>query len=848
MKTYELFCAVDKNISGLISQIKKSILHLKQNPNQPLSFYVPAIPQKSGTRLIILFTDIKSLDSKLKRAVNFLESDGSVRFLPTEKIFITDHNLKPGKTIFLFPGFGSEFPEMLTGLSSRFKTVSKWINIFEELYQNDKENYSISKEKWLSSIIKKKNYGISARGPLGSIASLAFNDILCSLNIECHAMIGHSNGENAALISSGKLKYNSKEDLIKILQLLIEFPELKNKHGVYLAVSNLSKRDIDKLLSQYPNKVYMAMNNCPGQQVLYTKLDVRESVIDFIKKRYGLVFDLITDHPYHTDDFKDSLGYLESIYNQFQINNGNIPVYSCVTSQIFPDDEEEIKNLAIRQWLEPVDFEKTIKRAYDQGARTFIEIGPNNRLSGFVLDSLKRKNILMLNCSKENTSALNMIIEMCAKLWVNNHRVDLSYFINNGESTLDENNIVFDSKFKKNNEKIFEGHQELMQQFLKSNNKITTSFLKKLKTISTLKKDSELYIDIDNLMLRGKYQKTDSGIVFTGNLDIFKHTLIKDHSMGGVLPVVPFTISLELLVEIAALVFGSNNKCLSVYDSTGNQWLDFEKNIIDLKIIANQEFTEKGEKVVAIEVYKINNKLQSNIIAFQGKVRLIKEIDKLSMIELGEVKNRPSISVSNFYKNHLFHGTCFKSLYHVKYWNNQGVHAIFKMPDLTHAIDGVSFPKFFIPGPMLDGTGQLMSYWLYEQGIRNFAIFPFYLGSFQQFSKFPSMGDSLLCKATISKKSSVVSANFEFIDMEGNCIGKLTNFKLRLFIHDWIPPLLMNKLNHGNPKTLNSEFLNDGGGIWRKILSKIIFDNEQYNHLLNILEIDQIHQKNNKKI
>lgn len=848
MKTYELFCAVDKNISGLISQIKKSILHLKQNPNQPLSFYVPAIPQKSGTRLIILFTDIKSLDSKLKRAVNFLESDGSVRFLPTEKIFITDHNLKPGKTIFLFPGFGSEFPEMLTGLSSRFKTVSKWINIFEELYQNDKENYSISKEKWLSSIVKKKSYGVSARGPLGSIASLAFNDILCSLNIECHAMIGHSNGENAALISSGKLKYNSKEDLIKILQLLIEFPELKNKHGVYLAVSNLSKRDIDKLLSQYPNKVYMAMNNCPGQQVLYTKLDVRESVIDFIKKRYGLVFDLITDHPYHTDDFKDSLGYLESIYNQFQINNGNIPVYSCVTSQIFPDDEEEIKNLAIRQWVEPVDFEKTIKRAYDQGARTFIEIGPNNRLSGFVLDSLKRKNILMLNCSKENTSALNMIIEMCAKLWVNNHRVDLSYFINNGESTLDENNIVFDSKFKKNNEKIFEGHQELMQQFLKSNNKITTSFLKKLKTISTLKKDSELYIDIDNLMLRGKYQKTDSGIVFTGNLDIFKHTLIKDHSMGGVLPVVPFTISLELLVEIAALVFGSNNKCLSVYDSTGNQWLDFEKNIIDLKIIANQEFTEKGEKVVAIEVYKINNKLQSNIIAFQGKVRLIKEIDKLSMIELGEVKNRPSISVSNFYKNHLFHGTCFKSLYHVKYWNNQGVHAIFKMPDLTHAIDGVSSPKFFIPGPMLDGTGQLMSYWLYEQGIRNFAIFPFYLGSFQQFSKFPSMGDSLLCSATISKKSSVVSANFEFIDMEGNCIGKLTNFKLRLFIHDWIPPLLMNKLNHGNPKTLNSEFLNDGGGIWRKILSKIIFDNEQYNHLLNILEIDQIHQKNNKKI
>ena len=81
-------------------------------------------------------------------------------------------------------------------------------------------------------------------------------------------------------------------------------------------------------------------------------------------------------------------------------------------------------------------------------------------------------------------------------------------------------------------------------------------------------------------MLQGRYQKTNSGIVYIGILDIFKHKFVKDHSMGGVLPVVPFTMSIELLVEIAALLIGSNNKCLSVYDSTGNQWLDFEKNTL----------------------------------------------------------------------------------------------------------------------------------------------------------------------------------------------------------------------------------------------------------------------------
>lgn len=840
MSNYRLFFIADKNKSGLIKQIEITLVQLKKNKHKKLSYSLPEVPQESGLRLLILITDLKSLKQKLEKTITVLLSTNSPKFSPKEKIFITNSNLKPGKTVFLFPGFGSEFPEMLTGISSKFKVVSNWINIFEELYNRTEHDFLGTQDEWLASLLEKKNYGVAEGGPIGSIASLAFKDVLQLLDIKCDLMIGHSNGENAALISSSILNFDSKSQFLKILRMLSEFPLPKKKDGVYLAVNNFSKNNLDDLLNKFSTDVFLAMNNCPGQQVLYVKLSALESVITLIKHKYGLVFELPTDHPYHTKAFENSLEYLKTVYNQFKITKGKIPVYSCVNTSFFPDNEEGIRDLALRQWIEPVDFQKTIKTAYNQGARTFIEVGPNNRLSGFVADTLKGKEFLLVNCSKENTSALDSILEMCAKLWVNNQNVDLSYFIQNIKSESIEKKEITFSKSADINEIIFDGHQKLMQQFLKVNDVVTRSFLNKLNVKSSETGTTAIVKEIDKLLLYGKYKKTNLGLKFFGTLDISKHKLINDHAMGKKLPVVPFTVSLELLAEIGTLLIETNNDCLSVFDASGNKWLDFERNCIDLKIIANWELNNKKEKIVAIKVYDITDKEDIKIPAFQGKVKLGVNLAEEPIIELGSTKNEATISIPNFYKDHLFHKTYFKSIDQINYWNNKGVEAIFKMPDLSNAIKGDSSPEFIIPGPMLDGTGQLMAYWLYELRLQDYAIFPFHLGSFYQYRKFPTSGSLILCKAKISKESTVIKGDFEFTDTKGNFLGRLSDFRLRIFINNWIPPLLMNRLDNANPETLTANFLGEGGGIWKKILGKLKLKNEEYDYWLKSSNDDQI--------
>lgn len=838
MSTYRLFFIADKNKSGLIKQLSERLVRLKNSTDKRLSSFLPEIPQEAGLRMAILIRDIEDLKQKLEKAIQVLTANETVRFSPKDKIFISSPTIKPGKTVFLFPGFGSEFPGMLTGILSKFTAVSKWMNLFEEHFNRTEDRDAISQDEWLESQLEKKQFGVAEAGPIGSITSLAFNDILHTLGIQCDAMIGHSNGENAALISSGIMQYDSNEQFLNILRMLSEFPQPVKKNGVYLAVNNFSKQHLDDLLDRYPNDVFLAMNNCPGQQVLFTKLAVREVVIAFIKKRYGLVFDLQTDHPYHTKEFKSSLDYLIPVYKNFTISKGSIPVYSCVNSSFFPENEEEIRALALRQWVEPVDFQKTIKKAYDDGARTFIEVGPNNRLSGFVTDTLKGKDFLLLTCSKENTAPLDMLIEMCAKLWVQNRSVDLSYFTTQSETKSTQYQEADSKETNYTKQKIFEAHQELMQEFLRVNDSITNSFLNRLKQTPETKEVKAQAIH--NLLLNGEYKTIKQGLEFTGSLDLSKHKLMYDHAMGGVLPVVPFTMSLELLAEIGALLIKPTTNALTILEAKGNQWLDFETNSLPIKIQAVFDETETSEKIVSIKVYRDSDKNELAVPAFEGKLSYAISPKKVPVIDLGTTKSLPSISMSDFYKDHLFHGTCFTSMHTIHFWNDKGVSAEFKMPDLSQALEGITKPAFVIPGPMLDSTGQLMAYWLYEMGMSNYAIFPFQLGSFEQYSPFPPAGSTFQCKAKISKAASVITGSFEFIDANGNCIGKLNDFRLRIFIHEWIPLFLMNRLDQGNPETLTADFLSEGGGIWKKILGKLKLKDKEYDQWLASSNNDQI--------
>jgi acyl transferase domain-containing protein len=78
-------------------------------------------------------------------------------------------------------------------------------------------------------------------------------------------------------------------------------------------------------------------------------------------------------------------------------------------AQPFPEDPTEIMRLAAGQWSQPVRFRETIEAMYDDGARIFVEVGPNGNLTGFVDDILQNRSYLAVPSNLPHRSGISQL-------------------------------------------------------------------------------------------------------------------------------------------------------------------------------------------------------------------------------------------------------------------------------------------------------------------------------------------------------------------------------------------------------------------------------------------------------
>jgi acyl carrier protein len=85
-----------------------------------------------------------------------------------------------------------------------------------------------------------------------------------------------------------------------------------------------------------------------------------------------------------------------------------IPVYSNVTGDIMPDDIERLRGLLLEHLLDPVEFVKEITTMYEQGVRTFVEVGPRSILSNLSRQILAERDhtIVALDAGGSNLQGL----------------------------------------------------------------------------------------------------------------------------------------------------------------------------------------------------------------------------------------------------------------------------------------------------------------------------------------------------------------------------------------------------------------------------------------------------------
>lgn len=425
---------------ALVAKLEELSAGLERNPGWTLAEVAAALAaaDRDGEhRVAIIAKDRAKLASSIAQAVSKVRS-GKVGAGPGGRghVFYGNRRIE-GKLAFLFPGEGSQYPHMFAELALRFEPVQRWLDFWRGLYglpageaRTDIVFPSSEVDDARRAQLEERLHAMDVGSEAVFVGGMAMHELLKSLGIEPDVMLGHSSGESAALAACGANAASTPQELsdciskhYAVYDALMQSGKIPV--GALLAVGALPSADVDRYLAQQGRDVQVAMDNCSNQIVLYG------SVADIAHVQQGLTalgaicMPLPFDRGYHTPAFAEVSAAFEKYYEGIGLERPNVPLYSCASVALFPDDPVQVRALAAGQWSQTVRFRDTIRKMHDDGVRVFVEVGPSGNLTAFVNDILAGDDCLALSSNVRRKNGVEQLLSTLAQLYVAGRTVDI---------------------------------------------------------------------------------------------------------------------------------------------------------------------------------------------------------------------------------------------------------------------------------------------------------------------------------------------------------------------------------------------------------------------------------------
>lgn len=353
----------------------------------------------SSYQLGIVASSLQDLQKKMVYALRRLSEPGCTQIKDRQGIYFFERPFKRegGKLAFLFTGEGSQYVNMLADLCIHFPEVRACFDIadgavHERSYVppsrdifpppsfSEAERKEAEQRLW--QIERATEAVLTADGALFTL--------LNRLGIQPDLMLGHSAGEWSAMAASGILDID--EFIHSLGRLNAIYRALSEDRTIPKATMVAVGTDRDVVASiaaQVDGEIYIANDNCPHQVVIAGEEEAIEQTLRHLRDR-GIFFEKLPyKRGYHTPVFTYICDPLREYFSSLNISSPKIPVYSCSTAAPFPDDPEEILELAAQTFARPLEFRGSIEAMYKMGTRIFVEVGPKGNLTAFVDDILR---------------------------------------------------------------------------------------------------------------------------------------------------------------------------------------------------------------------------------------------------------------------------------------------------------------------------------------------------------------------------------------------------------------------------------------------------------------------------
>jgi acyl transferase domain-containing protein/4'-phosphopantetheinyl transferase EntD len=840
-----------------------------------IAAYLSSRDEGLSHRISMVVKDTEDLREKILQAMKRLAKDEGERWSTRNGINYSRSPIE-GRVAFMFPGEGSQYLFMLDDLVLHFEEVRKWFDFWRGLYPTDPgEDRTDIVFPPLSELTERRREELEKRlhaMDVGSeavfIGSQAIFALLTSLGVHPDVMIGHSTGESSALVASGAIAPGGPKQLAEAIRELNRvyncvLEEGKIPTGSLMAVGALLHEEVKGQIAALGNRVVVAMDNCSNQLVLYGSEDAISEIQEKLASMGGICVVLPFNRGYHTSHFSEMSDAFLQYYERIGLGMPHVPLYSCASADLFPNDTVGARNLAGRQWSNAVRFRETILRMHQEGIKYFVEVGPSGNLSSFVNDILAGKEYVSLATNSRRRKGIEQFLTVLSHLYANRKEVQLSKLFTSRFIP------QFDPEGNKNKQpkSMYIANTMPILHFRDEDRRVLMDILslKQDQPISRIQETVPPYqVTAPEEIRAGSSVGPEGYTPFLStitewseynlkaecSLSVHTDNFLRNHTLSGPvseddpdligLSCVPLTVSLEMMAEASALLAGSTGlkviENVRVYD-----WIALDDGVLTLEVTAEA----MGEGRYKAGLFNAGNLTASAEFSFEEEFR------SASLPPLCEVRNS-RWEGHELYTFGMFHGPIFQNIDGIDGWNDQGIDASLSDVSLEGFFEKNETPNLILNPVLLDAIGQLAAYWIAHDSGTDFNCFPTSIDRIELYCPCPQNRKGLRLLGRQSRvdgdcccsTSASQLWQFECLDGMGNSLFRAENLtnvyyavpnaycQVRIDpLGNWLGSPLGNSPEGGvmlwEVPHLPEKFCIQSGGIFLRILAHAVLGSEE---------------------
>jgi [acyl-carrier-protein] S-malonyltransferase len=203
--------------------------------------------------------------------------------------------------------------------------------------------------------------------------------------LSCEAAAGLSLGEYTAMVFAGVMDFDDGLTLVQRRGAAMQEAADATAGGM-VSILGLERVEVESLCQKARNGEILKIANllCPGNIVVSGNLGACERAAEMARSAGAMkAVPLPVAGAFHTEIMRPADQRCAEALAEVPMHRPNIPVISNVDA-LPHHDPEEIRQILVRQILQPVRWEESMRYLIAQGFDQFYEVGPGRVLRGLL--------------------------------------------------------------------------------------------------------------------------------------------------------------------------------------------------------------------------------------------------------------------------------------------------------------------------------------------------------------------------------------------------------------------------------------------------------------------------------